>query len=78
MQTPLPKVERPDIPEAAQARDSAGDPIPSNCQLIEVHVAELNQLFNAIDPAPFARGIWIPTLRNSSWVGPARFRPTRH
>jgi hypothetical protein len=33
--------------------NSAGDPIPPNCQLIEVHVAELNQLFNAIDPAPF-------------------------
>jgi hypothetical protein len=32
---------------------SAGDPIPPNCRLIEVHVAELNQLFNAIDPAPF-------------------------
>lgn len=32
---------------------SAGDPIPSNCQQIAVHVAELNQLFNAIDPAPF-------------------------
>ncbi len=32
---------------------SAGDSIPPDCQLIEVHVAELNQLFNAIDPAPF-------------------------
>jgi hypothetical protein len=32
---------------------SAGDSIPPNCQLIEVHVGELNQLFNAIDPAPF-------------------------
>ena len=53
MHRPLPKIERPDVPEAAQARDSAGDPIPSNCQVIEVHVAELNQLFNAIDPAPF-------------------------
>src|SRR5690348_17991594 len=39
--------------QAAQRRQSAGDSIPPNCQVIEVHVAELNQLFNAIDPAPF-------------------------
>jgi hypothetical protein len=32
---------------------SAGDVFPPNCELIEVHVAELNQLFNAIDPSPF-------------------------
>jgi len=32
---------------------SAGDPIPTNCQHIEVHVAELKQLFNAMDPSPF-------------------------
>ena len=32
---------------------SAGDPIPSNCKVIEIHVAELRQLFNAIDPSPF-------------------------
>src|SRR5262245_60822387 len=32
---------------------SAGDPLPANCELIEVHVAELKQLFNAIDPSPF-------------------------
>ena len=31
----------------------AGDPIPSNCELIEVHVGELKQLFNAMDPSPF-------------------------
>ena len=37
----------------ARHAHSAGDPIPPNCQLIEVHVAELSQLFNAIDPAPF-------------------------
>jgi hypothetical protein len=29
------------------------DPLPPNCELIEVHVAELQQLFNAIDPSPF-------------------------
>jgi hypothetical protein len=32
---------------------SAGDPIPQKCRLIEVRVAELRQLFNAIDPSPF-------------------------
>jgi hypothetical protein len=31
----------------------AGDAIPANSQLIEVRVAELRQLFNAIDPSPF-------------------------
>jgi hypothetical protein len=32
---------------------SAGDPIPEGAGRIEVHVAELKQLFNAMDPAPF-------------------------
>ena len=32
---------------------SAGDSLPANCELIEVHVSELKQLFNAIDPSPF-------------------------
>jgi hypothetical protein len=30
-----------------------GDPLPRDCRVIEVHVGELNQLFNAMDPAPF-------------------------
>ena len=34
-------------------RPSAGDSIPAGCRLIEVHVAELKQLFNAMDPSPF-------------------------
>jgi hypothetical protein len=29
------------------------DPIPANCELIEIHVGELTQLFNSIDPSPF-------------------------
>ena len=37
----------------SQAAQSAGDPIPPTCEVIEVHVAELKQLFNAIDPSPF-------------------------
>ena len=32
---------------------SSGDPIPDTCVLIKIHVAELKQLFNAIDPSPF-------------------------
>ena len=32
---------------------AAGDPLPADCQLIEIHVSELRQLFNAIDPSPF-------------------------
>src|SRR6202008_4278764 len=35
------------------SRHSAGDPLPPKCAVIEVHVAELNQLFNSIDPSPF-------------------------
>ena len=30
-----------------------GDSLPERCQAIEVHIGELNQLFNAMDPAPF-------------------------
>ena len=30
-----------------------GDQLPPDCQVVEVHVKELDQLFNAIDPAPF-------------------------
>ena len=32
---------------------AVGDPIPSNCAIIEVRVATLPQLFNTIDPTPF-------------------------
>ena len=37
----------------ATDKPSAGDPIPPKCAIIEVHVGELKQLFNAIDPSPF-------------------------
>src|SRR6201982_1276461 len=37
----------------AKERASAGDPIPPKCAVIEVHVGELKQLFDAIDPSPF-------------------------
>jgi hypothetical protein len=32
---------------------AAGDPIPSNCEIIEVRVATVPHLFNTIDPTPF-------------------------
>jgi hypothetical protein len=32
---------------------SAGDAFPPDCEIIEVHVAELRQLFNSMDPSPF-------------------------
>jgi hypothetical protein len=35
------------------SREAAGDTIPERCRVIEVRVAELRQLFNAIDPSPF-------------------------
>ncbi len=38
---------------ATKDEPSAGDPIPPKCSVIEVHVGELRQLFNAIDPSPF-------------------------
>ena len=34
--------------------DAAGDAIPSQCRVIEVHVTGLRRLFNAIDPSPFS------------------------
>ena len=42
-------------PVSSEVRDraSAGDPIPPKCAVIEVHVGELKQLFNSIDPSPF-------------------------
>src|SRR6516225_11703118 len=38
---------------AIKDKASAGDAIPPNCAVIEVHVSELKQLFDAIDPSPF-------------------------
>src|SRR5215469_16180756 len=38
---------------ATKDKDTAGDAIPPKCAVIEVHVGELRQLFDAIDPSPF-------------------------
>jgi len=40
-------------PSSAKDANVAGDPIPPKCAVIEVHVGELKQLFDAIDPSPF-------------------------
>ena len=39
--------------EVRHRPQSAGDALPERCAVIEVRVAELRQLFNAIDPSPF-------------------------
>jgi hypothetical protein len=36
-----------------QSRSSGGDALPQRCEVIEIRIAELRQLFNAIDPSPF-------------------------
>src|SRR5215471_6971801 len=38
---------------SAKDKPSAGDTIPPKCAVIEVHIGELKQLFDAIDPSPF-------------------------
>ena len=44
----------PAIPSSvSDNKASAGDLIPPKCRVIEVHVGELKQLFNSIDPSPF-------------------------
>src|SRR5258705_9253435 len=40
-------------PSGTNDKPSAGDPLPPKCSVIEVHVGELKQLFDAIDPSPF-------------------------
>jgi hypothetical protein len=39
----------------APGERSAGDALPARCRIIEVHVGELRELFNSIDPSPFHR-----------------------
>lgn len=40
-------------PDPLAARDGVGDDLPPHCSLMEVHVGELKQLFNSLDPTPF-------------------------
>jgi len=57
-----------------EERQSAGDAIPAGCELIEVHVAALKQLFNAIDASPF-RERDLDTDADEFIVGWAREAP---
>jgi hypothetical protein len=41
------------VTQVIDHKTSAGDAIPRKCAVIEVHVGELKQLFNSIDPSPF-------------------------
>ena len=67
---------RADAPQGFDdKRPSAGDPIPPRCEVIEVHVAELRQLFNAIDPSPFRQRDLDPNAEEFI-VGWAREAPT--
>jgi hypothetical protein len=43
----------PIVAPVAPVERAAGDPIPPACEVIEVHVADMRQLFNSIDPSPF-------------------------
>jgi hypothetical protein len=58
----------------SQDERAAGDPIPPNCVQIEVHVAELKQLFNAMDPSPFRERDLAPNA-DEFIVGWAREAP---
>jgi hypothetical protein len=59
-----------------ETHPSAGDTIPPNCQLIEVRVGELKQLFNAMDPSPFRERDLDPNAEEFI-VGWARDLPER-
>ena len=55
---------------------AAGDPIPSNCQIIEVRLAALPQRFNTIDPTPFKERDLDPRVEEFI-VGRAREIPNK-
>jgi len=46
-------VNPPNTQSECEDRFSAGDPLPPKCAVIEVHVGDVKQLFNSIDPSPF-------------------------
>ena len=62
--------------QAPDRKPSAGDAVPEHCQLIEVRVGELKQLFNAIDPSPFRERDLDPAAE-AFIVGWAREMPVR-
>jgi len=50
-------------------RPSAGDATPPKCAVIEVHISELKQLFDAIDHLPFRDRDLDPKAEEFSLVG---------
>ena len=52
----------------AKDKPSAGDLIPPKCPIIDVHLAECKQLFDAIDPLPF-RGRYSNVADRDAWRG---------
>jgi hypothetical protein len=53
MAKPAMPANPPPVSSFSKEKASAGDPVPAKCAVIEVHVGELKQLFNSIDPSPF-------------------------
>lgn len=54
LSTKLVKTSEPNDERVWDQGESLGRrPDPPKCSVIEVHVGELKQLFNAIDPSPF-------------------------
>lgn len=49
----LSPIDRDREPGPESGSLSAGDSIPEVCEIIEVRISELRQLFNPIDPSPF-------------------------
>jgi hypothetical protein len=39
--------------QTTPAYGELGDRMPPGCEVLEIHIGQLNQLFNAMDPAPF-------------------------
>jgi hypothetical protein len=39
--------------EVPAEQHAVGDPLPPHCERLDIHVGELKQLFNEMDPAPF-------------------------
>jgi len=53
---------------------TVGDQVPHNCELIDVHVADLSHLFNAMDPSPLREKDLDPKVEEFivSWARDSR------
>ena len=58
-------------PSSVLRPEAAGDAIPPDCEIIEVRVSGLRQLFNAIDPSPFHERDIDPNAEQfiTDWAG---------